>query len=453
MTERKRTLLKRLAFFPLVAIGATILYIQVSSKKGPQQTAVREKVYSARYIETKSQRMIPKAVGYGSVQPGRIFEAVAQVSGEIIEKHVDLKKGNLLKKGEVLIRIDPIDYKLAIAQGQSNMQSLHAQKMELETSRENVKTSIKIEKESLKIAERELYRLQELVKKKVATRQSLDQQHKILLQHKQSVQNLQNNINLIPAKLAALQAQLDVAKSQLRSAELNLERTEIKMPFDGRIATINIEKAQYAGKGQILLVIDSIDIAEIEARVPLAIMADLIQQDAIYDYESVLKQHSASNFLKAKVKLTVGELIIEWPATVTRMSDTIDPKTQTIGVIVEVPDPYRRTKAGARPPLVKNMFVEVELSGQPLENTIVIPRSALHDQHVYLVSVDNRLVKRSVSPGIFQADFVSIRSGIHAGARVVVSHLVPAIDGMLIKPLQDLDIQQNLAALGNGGSQ
>ena len=50
-----------------------------------------------------------------------------------------------------------------------------------------------------------------------------------------------------------------------------------------------------------------------------------------------------------------------WDAEVKRISDTVDPETRSIGVIVSVPEPYGQAKPGLRPPLIKGMFAEVEL--------------------------------------------------------------------------------------------
>ena len=66
--------------------------------------------------------------------------------------------------------------------------------------------------------------------------------------------------------------------------------------------------------------------------------------------------------LSATVRLP--EFSLGWEARFARMSDTIDPQTRTVGVIVEVDDPYEGVRPGVRPPLVKEMFVEVEISVQ-----------------------------------------------------------------------------------------
>ena len=99
-----------------------------------------------------------------------------------------------------------------------------------------------------------------------------------------------------------------------------------------------------------------------------------------------------------------------------------------------------------RPPLVKGMFVEVEISGRPTTDRIVIPRSAVHEGRVYTVDKDNRLRIRPVEVLAEQGGEAVIESGLEMGERVVLSDLSPAIDGMLLKPFPETPEVQGAAA-------
>jgi len=148
--------------------------------------------------------------------------------------------------------------------------------------------------------------------------------------------------------------------------------------------------------------------------------------------------------LSAVVRLRGGTVNAQWKARFTRISDTIDPKTRTAGVIVAVDDPYRQAIPGVRPPLVKNMFVEVELRGKPRPGQVVVPRAALHGRQVYVVTAENRLERRGVAVAFMQTNFASIKSGLKAGERVVISDLIPAVEGMLLDPVMDDDAARAL---------
>ena len=154
--------------------------------------------------------------------------------------------------------------------------------------------------------------------------------------------------------------------------------------------------------------------------------------------------------LQAKVRLL--EFDLEWRARVARMASTIDPETRTVGVIVEVDEPYRQAIPGVRPPLVKEMFVEVELIGPPRARSLVIPRAALHEDVVYVVSTENRLQRRRVDVALVQPTFVTVSAGLTSGEHVIVSDLIPAIDGMLLAPSVDELAQARLATHSRTGA-
>jgi multidrug efflux pump subunit AcrA (membrane-fusion protein) len=116
---------------------------------------------------------------------------------------------------------------------------------------------------------------------------------------------------------------------------------------------------------------------------------------------------------------------------------------------VEVNNPYKDVQPGVKPPLVKGMFVEVEIRGKPVADQLVIPRSALDNQHVYVADAYNRLERRAVQTKPGGASFVIVQSGLQAGERVVISDVSPAISGMLLEPVVD---NETLTSLVNAAS-
>ena len=98
------------------------------------------------------------------------------------------------------------------------------------------------------------------------------------------------------------------------------------------------------------------------------------------------------------------------------------------------------------------MYCEVELSGQPREGTIVVPRAALHGDVVYLVGEKGELVRREVKVGFGQGSFVAIAAGLEGGERLVVSDVQPAIAGMPLAPTLDEALASAIRAEAGGAS-
>jgi RND family efflux transporter MFP subunit len=456
MESRTRERLKKLLFIPAVIVGVAILALMIRQRELPEQTPPGETARTVRVISLNETTVLPRAVGYGLVQPGKVWEAVAQVSGNIIEKSARLQKGAILPAGEVLLRIDPTDYRLVIAQIDANIRGAEAQLEELAVRESNTGLSMEIEARVLALANEELARKRRLLARGNISQSSVDQEERTVLGQEQQVQSLRNTLNLIPAERDVLQAQLELYRTQLEDAGLDLERTTIILPFDARVAGVSVERNQFVRVGEVLVEADSIDVAEIAAQVPLDKMRPLMTPDPQRGALTTAEMARLTEIVPftAVVRLRAGDLIVDWPARFARISDTIDPQTRTLGVIVAVDDPYRQARPGIRPPLVKNMFVEVEVRGQTRPEILVVPRAALHDGRVYVVDQDNRLEIRAIEIGLVQADFAIVEAGLAVGEAIVISDLSPAVAGMRLEPVEDATAAEALraAAAGEGGA-
>lgn len=431
---------KKLLLLPPLLIGVGVLAFIVSSKKAPEQETPREQVRHVRVIETVENSLVPRVVGFGIVKPEKIWTAAAEVSGTIIYVHPDFKKGAILKAGTEIVRISPVDYDLAITRAEANINAIEARLDELKVSEQNTRQSLGIEQRALTLKETELERKQALLKRSAVSRSSVDQELRDTLNQRQRVQDIQNTLRLIPSQRRLQIEQKAVDLANLEAARLNRQRTSIKLPFDARIAEQNVEETQYAQTGQVLGVADSMGTAEVDAQIPLSRFRQMMEAISgqteplsLSDFDGLTEQFG----LSAVVRLRMEDQNIEWKGRISRMSDTIDPQTRTLGVIASVENSYLNAIPGRKPPLIKGMFVEVEVQGRVLENRILIPRPALHNGKVYVAGDDMRLQIRDVEPGMVQGNVVVIRSGLKPGEKIVVSDLSPAISGMLLDLTND----------------
>jgi multidrug efflux pump subunit AcrA (membrane-fusion protein) len=128
----------------------------------------------------------------------------------------------------------------------------------------------------------------------------------------------------------------------------------------------------------------------------------------------------------------------------------MDLKTGALTIYITVDKPYENMIPGKRPPLITNMYVEVELKGRALPDRFVVPRSAVHDKNVYICTPENRLEIRPVSAEFNMADMTVLSQGLEQGEILVLADLVPAVQGMLLKPVQAEEVLERLTqqALG-----
>lgn len=449
----RKGFLRKLLFVPPVLVGLVVLILAVRSGDGPVAEPPAEIAKTVRVIPAPAVDLVPRAIGYGHIQPGRTWEAVAEVSGRIIEKHPRLESGDLMTAGEIILRIDPTDYRIAVDNAQARIRAAEAQISELAVSEDNTRRLLAIEERSLALSEKDLNRKRTLAKRGSISQAAVDETERLVLSRRQAVQGQNNALALLPAEREVLEANLALYQAELVQAQRNLDRTEIVAPFDGRIAAVNVEESQFAAAGLVLAVIDGVDVAEVAAQIAPDRMRDLLTATELSGRD-VSPENVGDVFRKlgvtAVVRLVTGDWKVEWDARFTRIRETVDPATRTAGVVVSVDEPYRLAEVGRRPPLAKNMYVAVELRGPPIRDSIVIPRSALHDGLVYVVNDENRLERRPVKVALKHDAFLSVADGLAEGERIVAGDLDWAVEGMLLTPREDEALLARLVAEATG---
>ncbi|MGB0749930.1 MAG: efflux RND transporter periplasmic adaptor subunit [Magnetospiraceae bacterium] len=424
-----------------VVLGVMVFVMTQRGKEPPPRGDMSEHTRKVRVVAAQSLGVVPRYIGHGTVAPDRTWNAVAEVSGRVVFAHEKLRDGNIFQAGTELVRIDPTTYELAIAK-------INAEIAQLEIQERSARSLREIEARNLALAEQDLARKQQLRASGATAQSTVDAAEQGVLQYQKSLQDLENTLALVPAQRAVLAA-------SLAQAELDLENTVIKAPFAIRAADVAVEEALYVSRGQVLFSGDAIDRVEVAVQVPPSRMRTLVMVgENLPDLppEQLTDKVTEVVEIGAVVRLDIGAQPVEWPARFTRLLDTVDPVTRTVGVVVTVEDPFKDVEPGVRPPLTKGMFVDVELRGGKQPDRVVIPREAVRDGIVYVVDGDNRLAASPVSILFDQGSFVVVAKGVEAGQQVVVSDLVPAVIGTKLDPTEDTDLAVALEAAASGES-
>jgi len=441
---------KKLLFVPVLALGILAFWLLGRGNSGPQKIPEVELARRVRILAAPRIDVVPRAIGFGVVRPGRVWNAVPEVSGRIVERAPRLKTGNIIKAGTILVRIDRDDYALEVAQAESQIQSIEAQTEQLNVRKTTMEASLLIEERSLELVRSELERVRKLVERESLAASNLDKEERNVLAQQARVQEIRNNLLLVDPDRRVLQVQKSIEQTRLAKAKLNVERTVIRAPFDCRIGAVDVERDQVVQKGQQLFSADSIATSEVTAQFPMSGIGQVFPAgDAPIDASAGGLDALLRMGLSAKVRLEAGPHTVEWDATVTRV-EGIDAQTRTVGVVVSVEGSYREVRPGTRPPLVRGMYVEVVLRGPARKGLVVVPRSALHSGHVYVMGKDNRLETRPVEIAFVQASFAVVRAGLSGNEQVVLSDLYPAVSGMLLDAEQDDEAARALQADATG---
>jgi len=336
-----------------ISIGVAVIVVGSKFKSHPQKIESVEFSTRAKIISVPRLKLKISAIGYGYIKASQNWEAVAEVAGRVVFLSEKLKDGEFVSEGEELLTIDPSSYQLALSQ-------IEAQIRTSEVKDETTRLSMKIRTQELALLDNEFQRQIKLAKKANVSQSTLDSTERSLLSAKANLQTLENN-------LVINRAERDVLLVQLEQAKQDLDRTHLIAPIDARITAVKVSESQYANKGQLLFSADGIETAEIESQFPVGKLRPLVRTSQVAD-EVVFA--SSGNWvpgvkgLPAIVSVQRGDIKISWDAKITRVSATINPQTQSLGIIATVEKPYDQAESGRRPPLVGDMFVQVELLGQ-----------------------------------------------------------------------------------------
>jgi RND family efflux transporter MFP subunit len=221
------------------------------------------------------------------------------------------------------------------------------------------------------------------------------------------------------------------SRAELEQAHLNLERTKIRAPFDGRVRTRAADLGQVVGPNSDLATLYATH--EVEVRLPVA-DSELEFLELPLDFRGDVAGEGEPDVVLS-TRFAGKEWA--WEGYIVRAEGEVDPLTRMVHLVALVQDPYAEAggdgQVSGRPPLSLGMFVSAVIQGREVQGVVVLPRAALRaGSRVYVVDEQGRLRGRAVQVLRTQADSVVLASGVEPGELVCVSILEAPVDGMTV---------------------
>lgn len=326
----------------------------------------------------------------GTVQPRTESSLVAEVAGRVLSVSPAFSTGAFFEEGEVLLTIDPADYRQAVAQAEAA------------------------------VAQAELALAREEADAKMARedwRAIGDAPGTPLALHELQVDQAE--------------AGLEAARANLARARRDLERTSVRAPFAGRIRQKDADLGQFVARGAPLARIYATDYAEI--RLPLP-----DRELAFLHLPLRYRGETAGPGPGVRVSAEFGGNRYSWVGRIVRTEGEIDPQTRMVYAVARVKDPYGRSGNTRRPPLAVGMFVSAEIQGVVAHQVVRLPRSAMRGKNrVLVVDASHHLHLRQVEVLRSVSDRVFVRSGLEEGEQVCLTPLATVVDGMSVRTAAD----------------
>ena len=383
--KKTKRLLHILVTIVFIGIGVAGFLILTANKPQLKKTKPPTPVPMVSAAPVNIGNITVPINGEGTVRPLREIHLVPQVSGPIVHISPSLVDGGDFKKGSLLLSIDPVDYRLAVTLAESR---------------------VKDSESALRLAEEEASAAQE--------------EWRLLTENNPESSGAPPPLVAKLPQLEAARARLAADRAELKKATLNLERTEMRAPFNGRVGQENVGIGQYVSIGQNLATLFSTDAAEIV--VPF-------EDESLYWFHVPGFTPGDGPGSPVQIKARIAGRDRAWSGRVNRSEGKLDERTRMINVVIRVEKPYQ-----SKPPLAAGLFVQVEIQGRRIEKAAVIPRSALRgDNLVWVVDSEGRLSFRKVEVARMLSDKVILTAGLQEGEMVVTSPIRAVTDGMRVR--------------------
>ncbi len=327
--------------------------IEPSPPPEPKEVLLRSRVEN---IEVVDYPVTVKT--HAVVQPHNQVTLTSQVAGIVANIDPSFEVGAYFKKGDVLVEIDPSDYETALAIAKS----------ELDAAQSELKLATLVEERKLR-----------LIESKAVS---------------------QGEVETASASREQAEANLALAKITVEQAKLNLQRTKIVAPFDGRVMSKLIGLGQLAGTNTPLGDVFAIDYVEV--RLPIS-----GQQREFLELPEFAEDPPLTVQLRDGLRESNNSV---WTGKIVRTEGVLDEDSRDLFAIARVDDPFGRKSA--KPPLRIGQPVVASIEGKVLRDVIALPRVAVRqlDQVVLVDQKEQTLLPLTVTALWSDAENVIVSS-------------------------------------------
>ena len=389
ISERNPTRLRRiirtvLPFVLVVAAVLILLNVMAMFKPEPEEVVPPP---AGLVVETGSATRtnhVIKVASQGVVLAQREISLVPEIQGKIVALSDDFAAGGRFKEGDILVRIDPADYEVAVERARASLASQQAN-LDLEQARSD---------QALK---------------------DWDSFGK-----KGEPSDLVLNIPQLKGAKAAVEA----AVADLRKAERDLAKTRIRAPFDGVVVSKLADLGQFVNIGSQLGQIANSAIAEVRLPITDNDMRKIEWPGIDTDWNIPVV------FLNDDQQTVANGSIV-------RLEASKDRNTLVNYAVAQISNPFDQG-------LKLNAFLNAEISGKTLTDVYEVPVSYIMPNNQIGIYADNDTLDIKQFESLYQTDkFIYISSGIDGRDAIVTTPIQGAYQGMLLrKPTLTAKVEQ-----------
>ncbi len=395
---------KFLPLYLLLFFGFAVILVVVFKPSADKNSMPPAPVLSVKTMTVEPREYQVMINSFGRIEPRTQGHLVAQVSGQIIEISPNFRDGGFFDKGEVLVKIDPRDYQIQVDIAAAELA--------------NAKVSY---------AEQQVLADQAVNDRKT-------------LRNKGTTTDFALNI----PQLAAAKSQIGAAEAKLAKARLDVERTQIRAPYAGRILSKSVDIGEVVSANTSLASIYATDLVEVNLPIKNSELAFINLPESAESDAS-----DSRTMAGVKIINRLGEGEQSWPAVLVRAAGAIDEQSQQLNVTARIDHPYAGLDQGRRP-LKIGQYVTAEIEGKTIPDAIVIPNGTIYQGSYVYIYNDGLLQHREIDIAWQNSKEALIKHGIAAGDQLVLTPLGRVNSGTPVKKLIPGEKQASMSGPGAG---
>ena len=390
------------------------------SEKSDNRRFQKERVFAVNVETLNKQIASPKILSYGEIYSKRMLEIRPLVSGRLDYVSEKFVEGGYVKSGDILFRLNQKDYLNELEIAEIDLEDTKAQLSEAISKLDYANLEFEVSESQLNLRKNALDRQTQLAESGLITSSQLENTQLAYSSSKQQFLNKQNLVKSSKNAIDKLKIQLKRRSISIDKAKRNLDETEIKAPFDGIIASVNILPGSVINKNEKLGTLLDPNSLEVMFNLSANEFARVIDKDGKLlnlDITAYLKLSNKDIPFSGKI-------------------ERINPEIINIGSGRKL---FASINLGENKTLRPGDFVVLEIKEPFLKNITVLPSSAVTiDGKIFILEEDNRLKEIEVTILRRQGNEVIV-SGAPTDKEYVMQRSPQLGNGLKIKPLRKKD--------------
>jgi HlyD family secretion protein len=383
--------------------------------------ANRDQAPEVQVAQVQRENLSASITSNGKVEPVQPSVAIAQYSTSV--DRVNAVAGQAVRKGQVILVLNSYQPRQGLDRARAQLLAAQEQIRDAPTGgppQQVAQLDGDLQKAKISLASLESNQevLKKLVAEKAATKDELRQNQIQVAEAQASVRSLQQQIAALASQtqigLQSAQLAEQQARSEIAMFEREIAAATVKSPINGTLYSLTVYWGEYVQVGTVLsgiadlhdvrvrAFVDEPDLGVLAPNLPVQITWDGLPGHVWYGRTETVPKQVTTQGVRS-----VGEVLCSI------QNSNLD--------------------------LIPNLSVDVKIEWSERQNTLVVPRGAVHAdgaQHFVFVVSDDTLHRRAVQLGIADPTVFEVLSGLNEGERVALSGDITLRDGMTVHPVE-----------------